>query len=125
MDVRKILVVDDDEDILVLTQLCLSSQGNWEVILSSSGRDAVEKARTEKPDIILLDVCMPGMDGPATLTELRRQPETQAVPVVFLSAGLPPGEAARLKELGCAGSIRKPFELDFLAEEIRRIAGSL
>jgi CheY-like chemotaxis protein len=110
MSPRRVLIVDDENDIREVAQVCLELVGNYEVIAASSGRDGLVQARTSQPDAILLDVMMPGMDGPATLVELRADPATRDIPVVFLTAKTQLSERTNLSELGAAGIITKPFD---------------
>ena len=115
----KVLVVDDEADIRRIARLGLSRLGGCDVVEASSGSEALEQARRSRPDVILLDVMMPGQDGPATLKALRADPETEAVPVVFLTAKAMPSEVARLTALGAAGVLTKPFDPRTLAEQVR------
>ncbi len=103
MTQRRILIVDDEDDIREVAQVSLELVGNYEVLTAASGRDGLERARSGRPDAILLDVMMPDMDGPSTLAELRRDPATRDIPVVFLTAKTQSAERTRLAELGAAG----------------------
>ena len=107
---RRLLVVDDDDDIRMLVRLSLERVGGHEVIEAANGREGLERARAELPDAILLDVMMPEMDGPATVLELRSRPETAAIPVVLLTAKVQPRDRERFAELPIAGAIAKPFD---------------
>jgi CheY-like chemotaxis protein len=108
MIIEKVLVVDDDEDIRLLSELALRRIGGWEVAVASSGEEALERAREQKPDVILLDVMMPRIDGPTTLAMLREEPSTANVPVIFLTAKVQQREVDRYRALGARGVIRKP-----------------
>ena len=118
MTQRRILIVDDEDDIREVAQVSLELVGNYEVLTAASGRDGLERARSGRPDAILLDVMMPDMDGPSTLAELRRDPATRDIPVVFLTAKTQSAERTRLAELGAAGILTKPFDPLKLAGEV-------
>lgn len=115
----KILVIDDEEDIRRITRLSLTKVGKMEVVDASGGPEGVRKAATERPDAILLDVMMPGLDGPATLSALRSNPATAEIPVVFLTAKAMASEVERLKGLGVRGVLTKPFDPMSLPVELR------
>ena len=114
----KILIIDDEDDIRRTICMSLERVGKLQVCDADSGPAGVSAARREKPDAILLDVMMPGMEGPAVLTALRDDPGTAKIPVIFLTAGLAPGELMRLKRLGAAGVIAKPFDPMTLSKQI-------
>jgi CheY-like chemotaxis protein len=118
MSQRRILIVDDEDDIREVAQVSLELVGNYDVLTAASGRDGLERARVGHPDAILLDVMMPDMDGPSTLAELRRDPLTKDIPVVFLTAKTQSAERTRLAELGAAGILTKPFDPLKLAAEV-------
>ncbi len=119
------MLVDDDEDIRALCQTCLATLGGFEVSLAASGAEALERASVERPDLIILDMMMPGMDGLDTLARLRLDPRTTPIPVVMLTAALGGAATLDLSAQGCAGVIRKPFNPLELAAEVRRITEPL
>ncbi len=121
MAIRKVLLVDDEDDIRTIGNLSLSRVGGWQTVLASSGAEAVTKAAAEQPDLILLDVMMPGMDGPTTFGRLRADPATATTPVIFMTAKVQKQEVARYLELGAVGVIAKPFDPMTLPGEIRRL----
>ncbi|MBM7113913.1 response regulator [Archangium primigenium] len=121
MPIRKVLLVDDEADIRTIGQLSLSRVGKWETVLAASGDEALMKADAERPDLILLDVMMPGMDGPTTLARLRAQASTAQTPVIFMTAKIQKHEVARYLELGAVGVIGKPFEPLTLPAEIKKL----
>jgi CheY-like chemotaxis protein len=121
--IRSVLVIDDTPDIRRVAELALRAVGKLEVFLAATGEEGVESAARHQPDVILLDVLMSGMDGPATLAALRAHPGTRAIPVVFLTAKSQDAERARYLALGAAGVIAKPFEVLGLAKELARIVG--
>jgi CheY-like chemotaxis protein len=117
----RILLVEDDPDIQTVTSLALSGFGGFEVRVCGSAREAVDSAAEFGPDLILLDVMMPGMDGLEALMALRAISATAEVPVVFLTARVQPHEVQRYRELGSLAVIPKPFEPTALADTIRAI----
>jgi CheY-like chemotaxis protein len=120
----KVLVIDDEDDIRHVARLALGRAGGMEVVDTARSEDAVNLAARERPDVILLDVMMPGRDGPATLAALRADERTAAVPVVFLTAKAMPSEIQRLKTLGAAGVLTKPFDPMTLAAALRATLGT-
>jgi two-component system, OmpR family, response regulator len=115
----KVLVIDDEDDIRHVARLALGRVGGMDVADTARSEDAVDLAARERPDVILLDVMMPGRDGPATLAALRADERTAAIPVVFLTAKAMPSEVQRLKTLGAAGVLTKPFDPMTLAAALR------
>jgi CheY-like chemotaxis protein len=116
-----ILVVDDDPDIRRIAALALERLGGFRVILASSGAEALEVARDEQPDLVLLDVSMPGADGPETLRALRSNPATSKLPVIFFTATASQEETERLRALGAVGVVPKPFDFADLPRRVRGI----
>jgi two-component system OmpR family response regulator len=123
MLLRKILLVDDEADIRLIAEISLSHLGGWQVIQAGSGREALDLALQAQPDLILLDVMMPGMDGPTTLEKLREQEDGRATPVIFMTAKVQKTEIDRLLSLGVRGLIPKPFDPMTLPADIRNILG--
>lgn len=117
----KILIIDDEDDVRSISHLSLGRVGGMEVLEASNARDGLEIARRENPDVVLLDVMMPEIDGPATLAALRAEPSTSSIPVIFLTAKAMPAEILRLKALGGLEVITKPFNPMKLAEQVRAI----
>jgi len=107
---KRILIVDDEDDIREVAQVSLELVGQWQVLTAANGRDGLACARDQQPDAILLDVMMPDLDGPATLAELQADPATRNIPVLFLTAKAQTAERTRLAELGAAGVLTKPFD---------------
>ncbi len=116
---RRILVVEDDKDVRTIARRALTLTEGLTVDLCASGREALERAPGLLPDLILLDVMMPGMDGPSTLRALRERPETRDIPVVLLTAKVLPDEVDQYRSLGVLGVIKKPFEVLALPDLIR------
>jgi CheY-like chemotaxis protein len=123
MSAKRILVVDDEDDIREVAQLSLEMVGGWEVLTASSGAEAVRRAAEERPDAILLDVMMPGMDGPTTFQQLRGDPATAAIPVILLTAKVQPADRRRFVDLGVAGVLAKPFDPMELAAQVSEALG--
>jgi CheY-like chemotaxis protein len=119
--ITKIMIVDDDEDIRLVTELAARRIGKWDVVVAATGEEALDQARSEQPDVILLDVMMPDIDGPTTLAMLREEPDTAEIPVIFLTAKAQKQEVERYLALGATGVILKPFNVMTLADEIRCI----
>lgn len=115
-------MVDDDADIRRMAGLSLERLGGFRVTLAASGDEAVAAAAADRPDLVLLDVMMPGADGPATLSALQALPGCAALPVVFFTAMSNAAEVARLRGLGAIGVVAKPFEISELPKRIRAIA---
>lgn len=124
MELRKILAVEDEPDIRMVLELALREVGGYELKVCSSGPEALEAAPAFDPDLVLLDVMMPEMDGPQVLAALRELPETEDTPIIFLTAKVQPQEVQRFRDLGARGVIAKPFDPMRLAEEIERVWGS-
>jgi CheY-like chemotaxis protein len=118
---RRVLVVDDSEDLRTVATVALRTVAKWDVITASSGSEAVEVAARERPDAILLDVMMPSLDGPATVVRLRQKDVTKATPVIFLTAKQQPSDLERFATYDVAGIIAKPFDPMTLASEVSRI----
>jgi len=118
---RKVMLVDDEEDIRAIGKLSLSRVGGWVTVLAASGNEALTKAAEEQPDLILLDVMMPGMDGPTTFSRLRAQDATARTPIIFMTAKVQKQEVARYLELGAVGVIGKPFDPMTLPKEILKL----
>jgi CheY-like chemotaxis protein len=121
MPISTVLLVDDDADIRMIGKLSIEGVGKWRVLMAASGPEGVDVAARERPDVILLDVMMPLVDGPSVLEALRRRPETAAIPVIFMTAKAQKYEIERYRELGATGVITKPFDPMKLPGEIRRI----
>jgi two-component system OmpR family response regulator len=117
----KILIIDDDADIRLIARLSLSRAGGMMVIEATSGVEGVRKAQGERPDVILLDMMMPAMDGLETLSALRSQPATAMTPVIFLTAKAVGDEVERMRSLGAAGVLIKPFDPRTLSQDVRAL----
>ena len=120
---KRVLIVDDEDDIRAVVQLSLEMVAGWDVLTASSGCEALECAAAERPDAILLDVMMPDMDGPTTFLKLSQTPATRGIPVVLLTAKVQAADQRRLSELGVAGVLAKPFDPMLLAGKIAGVLG--
>ena len=123
MSNKKILVIDDDEDIQDVALVALEVVGGWEVITASSGSEGLRLAATEQPDAILLDVMMPDLDGIATLEQLKANPVTQKIPIIFLTAKVQSGDRDRFARLDIVDIIAKPFKTMSLSQQVSAILG--
>jgi two-component system OmpR family response regulator len=117
----RILYAEDEPDIQVVAQLALEMVGGFTVEICNNGREALEKAPEFAPQLILLDMMMPEMDGVTTLSNIRATPALASIPVVFMTAKAQPSEVAHYKELGAADVISKPFDPMTLANTIRTL----
>jgi CheY-like chemotaxis protein len=120
MKLQDILVVEDDPAIQTVAKMALELVGGFNVRVCSSGEEALEAARSG-PQLILLDVMMPGMDGPTVLKRLRASPDTQHIPVVFMTAKVQSFEIEQLRGLGALDVIAKPFEAMTLSQTVSEI----
>lgn len=118
---KRILIIDNEEYIQEVTQICLQTTASWQVLTASSGREGIAKAAAEQPDAILLDVMMPDMDGPTTFQQLQDNPATRQIPVILLTAKVQACDRRRYDELGVKGAIAKPFAPLQLASQITAI----
>lgn len=117
----RILYVEDEPDIRMVAQMALEAVGGFTVIACPSGSEALAAAPTAQADLLLLDVMMPGMDGPSTLKALRALPATAGTPVIFMTAKVQAAEVAQYRELGAIDVIHKPFDPMELSAQIGRI----
>jgi len=120
-----VLCVDDDPDILEVAQISLELVGGLTVTGVDSGTRCLAEVATIRPDLILLDVMMPGMDGPATLTALKAVPGVAGIPVIFMTARVQESEVEQYLALGAAAVIPKPFDPMALADQIKAIWAGL
>ncbi len=121
---QRILYVEDEPDIQAIATMALEMVGGFTVKVCSSGEEALAEAEAFAPDMILLDVMMPGMDGPTTLQALREKSALSQLPVAFMTAKVQPQEVEHYKSLGALDAIAKPFDPMTLAEQVRAIWNS-
>ena len=119
MTALHVLHVDDEPDIREVVEMSLGLDADFETRSCGSGQEALDVAASWHPDLILLDVMMPGMDGPATLAHLRENAQTASIPVVFMTARAQTREIERFRSLGVVGVIPKPFDPMTLAASVR------
>lgn len=120
---RRLLLVDDDPGIREVARTVLEMVGGYVVETAASGLEGIEKARSSPPDAIVLDVMMPGLDGPATFALLQEHPETREVPVILLTAKTQAADRSRFASIGVAGMLAKPFDPMALSGQIAGILG--
>ncbi len=123
MTAKRILIVDDEEDIREVAQLTLEAVGGWEVLTAASGDEGLAKAEAEQPDAILLDIMMPDLDGLTTFQQLQANPVTQDIPVILLTAKVQVADRLRFAELGLTAMIFKPFDPMALADQVADVLG--
>ena len=120
-ELKRIFYVEDEPDIMAVALLVLQDVGGFELETASCGPSALTKIEAFKPDLIVLDVMMPGMDGPTTLLEIRKLNSLQDTPVFFMTAKVQPKEIEYYKALGVVDVIPKPFDPMALSDQIKAI----
>ena len=120
---HRILIIDDEEDIREVAALSLETVAGWQVITANSGAQGLARAIEHQPDAILLDVMMPGMDGPTTFRELRNHPRTRRIPVLLLTAKVQASDQRRFADLGVEDILFKPFDPLTLSTQIADALG--
>jgi CheY-like chemotaxis protein len=118
---KRILYVEDESDIQAVAQIALETVGGFTIKICSSGDEALAEAEAFAPDLLLLDVMMPDMDGPSTLCELRKLPGLSDTPAIFMTAKVQPQEIEHFKSLGAIDVVPKPFDPMALADQIKTI----
>ena len=118
---QSVLMVEDEDDIREVARLALETVGGLRVEMCASGEEALQKATDFAPDLILLDVMMPGLDGPSTLQQLRLLPELATTPVVFMTAKVMQSEMDEYRALGAVDVIPKPFDPMTLASQLHQL----
>lgn len=120
-DLKRILYVEDEPDIQAVARIALEHVGGFELVICTSGQEALACCEAFGPDLLLLDVMMPGMDGVTTLHELRKLPGLERIPAMFMTAKVQPSEVAQLRQQGAIDVIPKPFDPMTLSENIRSL----
>jgi len=120
---HRILIIDDEEDIREVAALSLETVAGWEVMMASSGAQGLARAIDYQPEAILLDVMMPGMDGPTPFLELRKNPATAHIPVLLLTAKVQSSDQRRFADLGVNAVLFKPFDPLTLSTQIAGVLG--
>lgn len=123
MATKRVLIIDDEDDIREVAQASLEMMGGWEVITASSSTEGLALAEAEQPDAILLDVMLPDMDGPTTFQKLQAMPATQQIPVVLLTAKVQAADQRRFADLGVTAVLSKPFDPVALADQVAAVLG--
>jgi len=122
---NRICYVEDDEDIQKIVRMSLERVGKMTVEVVSDPMRAIEAIKTFKPELVMLDWMMPGMDGPTLFRKMKELPEVSGLPVVFITAKASQAELDELRALGAAGTISKPFSPRDLPEQLRAIWSKL
>ena len=117
----KILIIEDDEDVRCVAGLSLRLIGGLQVLEAAGGKEGLEIAARERPDAILLDLLMPEMDGSQTITALKANPSTADIPVVFLTTRTLSSDSSKMRSLGAAGILHKPFDPMTLSSQLQEI----
>lgn len=120
-ELNSILYVEDDPDIQAMTKLTLKRRGGFDVRTADSGIAALEEVKKNPPQLLMLDVMMPGMDGPATLRAIRELPHGANIPAIFITAKVQKQEVAAYEAMGCIGVISKPFDAMSLTETVQQM----
>jgi CheY-like chemotaxis protein len=120
---RRILIIDDEDDIREVAAMSLETVAGWHVFTANSGTQGLARAIELQPDAVLLDVMMPGMDGPSTFRELRKNPATSRIPVILLTAKVQSSDQRRFADLGVEAILFKPFDPLTLADQISNALG--
>ncbi|NLR75433.1 response regulator [Leeia aquatica] len=120
-ELQRIMYVEDEPDIQTVARLALEMIGKFTVLVCSSGQEALDKVTDFAPNMVLLDVMMPNMDGPTTLSHLRGLSVMAGVPVVFMTAKAQPSEVQQFRDLGAVDVIPKPFDPMQLPSQLRSI----
>lgn len=123
MTAKRILVIDNEQYIREVAQICLETVAGWEVLTANSGSEGIVLAEAIVPDVILLDVMMPEMDGLTTFQNLQANPATQNIPVILLTAKVQASDLRRYAEMGMLGAIAKPFNPLQLAGQVAESLG--
>ena len=118
---KTVLLVEDNEDSRTIAAIALRHESRFDVVATESGEDALREVQGRPFDAIVLDVMMPGMDGPETLAAIRQLPAARNTPVIFLTAKAQPREIQRLLDLGAVGVITKPFDPLDLGAKVEEI----
>lgn len=121
ISLQRILVADDEPDILEIARIALETVGGFEVSTCSSGKRLLERLPEFEPDLVIVDVLMPDMTGPEVFEEIRRRPEYDEVPVIYLTGVIQEEELEDLRETGVADIILKPFDPMTLADRINGV----
>lgn len=120
-ELNRVMCVEDEADIQAVVKMTLEKLGGFTVTSCTSGQDALDRLAESRPQLILLDVMMPGMDGPTTLEAMRGQEGFADTPIAFMTARVQPNEVAHYRSLGAVDVIFKPFDPMKLVDEVRAV----
>ncbi len=120
---RRILIIDDEDDIREVAALSLEATAGWQILTASSGAEGISIASAQRPDAILMDVMMPGVDGPTTFRNMQAIPAVSGIPVLLLTAKVQGVDQRRFANLGVASVLFKPFDPLTLAQQISDVLG--
>ena len=118
---RSIILIEDDPDIQEVAKMSLEEVGGFDVIACGSGREALDTVPRVKPDLLIIDFMMPGMDRGETLAAWRAQPDIAAIPAIFMTAKVRPEEVGRMRAMGVVDVIPKPFDPIALPDQVNAI----
>ena len=119
-ELKTILYAEDEADIRDIARIALEDIGGFTVRYCSNGQEALEAAKEFRPDLVLLDVMMPEMDGPTTLRALRKMDDFSSIPAIFMTAKIQANEIEEYKSIGAIDVIVKPFDPMTLADDIKQ-----
>jgi len=117
---KKILIADDRRQVVELVRVSLEGE-DYEIVGASNGKEALKRARLERPDLILLDVVMPKMDGFEVCRQLKKDPQTQEIPIIMLTAKGQEVDKEKARQLGASGYVTKPFSPSALLTRVEEI----
>ncbi len=120
---RRVLIIDDEDDIREVAALSLEATAGWQILTARSGVEGIAIASSEHPDAILMDVMMPGQDGPTTFRIMQSMPAISSIPVLFLTAKVQGVDQRRFADLGVAAILPKPFDPLTLAQQVSTVLG--
>ena len=118
ISLQRILIADDEPDILEISRIALEAVGGFEVSVCLSGKELLQRLPVFEPDLVIVDVLMPDMTGPEVFEEIRRRPQFDDVPVIYLTGVIQEEELEDLRKTGVADIILKPFDTMTLADRI-------
>ncbi|MCZ8155748.1 MAG: response regulator [Leptospira sp.] len=122
---QSILIVEDEEDIIEILRIALSINSNFHLIFARSGKEGLDRAKLEAPDLILIDVLMPGMNGLTLSEELKKEDKTKQIPIIFITSRVQKNEILEYKAKGAIGVIEKPFAPMEIVTKIRGFWGEV
>ncbi|HEX2923523.1 MAG TPA: response regulator [Chloroflexota bacterium] len=121
---KKVLIVEDEPDIQEVERMVVQDMMGCDVTIASSGEEALTRAQENSPDLVMLDLVLPGMDGFTVASHLRQEPRLEKTPILALSGLTRAEDKAKAKEVGCNDVLDKPFDLDDLMNKVEQLVGS-